>query len=70
MTQHEVADSSCKCALPPLQPPAFLLIRPLVVDDRGAMSFSAEAMARNMLLSFQTAVQWRVDTWATGFLNC
>jgi len=63
--QRQVTDGSSERALTHVQPPAVLLSRPLGVDDRDAMRLSAEAMARNMLQSFHTAVQWRIDTWVS-----
>ena len=57
-------DGDNETIMPSLHPPAVLLSRPLGVDDRDAMRLSAEAMARNVLQSFHTAVQWRIDTWA------
>jgi hypothetical protein len=43
--------------------PAALLGRPLKVDDRDALRLSADAMARNVLQSFQKAMDWRVEAW-------
>jgi hypothetical protein len=42
-------------------PPAALLGRILKVDDRDALRLSAEAMARNMMQSYQKAMQWRIQ---------
>jgi hypothetical protein len=61
--QRQVTDDSSESIDAAVQPPAVLLSRPLGVDDRDAMRLSAEAMARNILQSFHTAVQWRIDTW-------
>jgi len=47
--------------IPP--PPADLFSRALKVDDRDASRLSAEAMARNLLLSFQRALRWRIEAW-------
>lgn len=44
--------------------PSSLLGRPLCVDDRDAFRLSADAMARNLLHSYQKAIEWRTDTWA------
>ena len=44
-------------------PPALLLGRPLKVDDRDALRLSADAMSRNVLQSFQKAMDWRVQVW-------
>lgn len=44
-------------------PPAQLLGRPLKVDDRDALRLSADAMARNVLQSFQKAMDWRLNVW-------
>lgn len=44
-------------------PPALLLGRPLKVDDRDALRLSADAMARNVLQSFQKAMDWRLQVW-------
>jgi hypothetical protein len=46
--------------------PARLLNRTLKVDDRDAMRLSADAMARNILLSFQTAMDWRIQAWVNA----
>jgi hypothetical protein len=46
---------------PPL--PAELLKRSLTVDDRDALRLSADAMARNVLQSFQKALDWRIQAW-------
>lgn len=43
--------------------PAELLGRPLTVDDRDALRLSADAMARNVLQSFQKALDWRIQAW-------
>jgi hypothetical protein len=43
--------------------PAELLGRPLTVDDRDALRLSADAMARNVLQSFQKAIDWRIQAW-------
>ena len=44
-------------------PPAVLLGRALKVDDREAHRLSADAMARNLMQSFQKAIQWRIRVW-------
>lgn len=44
-------------------PPAVLLRRALKVDDREAQRLSADAMARNLLQSFQKAIKWRIQAW-------
>jgi hypothetical protein len=44
-------------------PPAALLGRILKVDDRDALRLSAEAMARNVMQSYQKAMQWRIQSW-------
>ena len=46
-----------------LPPPAVLLGRALRVDDREAHRLSADAMARNLLQSFQKAIVWRIQAW-------
>jgi len=46
-----------------LPAPVVSMGRPLVVDDRDALRLSAEAMARNILNTFQKAVQWRKKCW-------
>jgi hypothetical protein len=33
------------------------------VDDRDALRLSADAMARNVMQSFQKAMDWRIQTW-------
>lgn len=45
------------------RPPAELLCRGLKVEDRYALRLSADAVARNLLQSFQKAIQWRVQAW-------
>ena len=49
--------------------PALLLGRPLKVDDRDALRLSADAMARNVLQSFQKAMNWRVQVWMEDICN-
>ena len=44
-------------------PPAKLLGRSLKVEDRDALRLSAEAMARNLMQSYQKALQWRIQAW-------
>ncbi|GAX14781.1 hypothetical protein FisN_25Lh024 [Fistulifera solaris] len=43
--------------------PATLLRRPLTVEDRDALLLNADAMARNMLQSYQKAMEWRIHVW-------
>jgi hypothetical protein len=43
--------------------PSVLFGRPLTLDDRDALRLSADAMARNVLHSFQKAIDWRMQTW-------
>lgn len=43
--------------------PAALLGRPLKVDDADALRLNADAMALNVLQSFQKALEWRIQTW-------
>jgi hypothetical protein len=43
--------------------PSSLLGRKLKVEDRDAVRLSAEAMARNLMLSYQKAIQWRIQAW-------
>jgi len=43
--------------------PVISMGRPLVVEDRNALRLSAKAMARNILHTFQKAVQWRKRCW-------
>lgn len=47
----------------PSSSPAFLLGRPLKVDDADALRLNADAMALNVLQSFQKALEWRIQTW-------
>lgn len=52
--------------IPPLvssTAPVISMGRRLVVDDRDALRLSAEAMARNILNTFQKAVLWRKKCW-------
>ena len=37
--------------------------RPLVIDDRDALRLSSEAMGRNILRTFEKALQWRKRCW-------
>jgi len=46
-----------------MPPPAVLLGRALKVDDREAHRLSADAMARNLMQSFQKAIVWRTQAW-------
>ena len=43
--------------------PATLLGRPLKLEDADALRLSADAMARNVLQSYQKAMNWRIQTW-------
>eukprot|EP00934_Nitzschia_sp_Nitz4_P005480 Nitzschia sp. Nitz4//scaffold22_size323478//47140//48651//NITZ4_000505-RA/size323478-processed-gene-0.385-mRNA-1//1//CDS//3329542929//5470//frame0 len=43
--------------------PSALLGRVLKVDDRDALRLSSEAMARNIMQSYNKAIQWRVESW-------
>lgn len=43
--------------------PAALLGRVLKVDDRDALRLSSEAMARNIMQSYEKAIQWRIHSW-------
>lgn len=52
-----------KRKLPSSTRPASLLGRTLKVDDRDALRLSADAMARNIRHSFQSAMDWRIKTW-------
>lgn len=45
------------------QPAHLLLGRSLKVDDPDALRLSADAMARNVLQSFQKAMYWRIHAW-------
>ena len=45
------------------QPAHLLLGRSLKVDDSDALRLSADAMARNVLQSFQKAMHWRIHAW-------
>jgi len=40
-----------------------MLSRTLKVDDKDAMRLSSEAMARNIIESFQKAIEWRIQSW-------
>lgn len=50
----------------PPPPPAVLLGRALKVDDREAHRLSADAMARNLMQSFQKAIAWRIQAWVNA----
>lgn len=43
--------------------PAALLGRVLKVDDPDALRLSSEAMARNIMQSYEKAIQWRIKSW-------
>jgi hypothetical protein len=43
--------------------PAVMLGRTLKVDDKDVTRLSADAMARNIMQSFQTAMKWRIESW-------
>jgi len=43
--------------------PGNMLSRTLKVDDKDALRLSSEAMARNVIESFQKAVEWRIRSW-------
>jgi hypothetical protein len=43
--------------------PGVMLGRTLKVDDKDAMRLSSEAMARNVMQSFQSAMEWRISSW-------
>lgn len=43
--------------------PGVMLSRTLRVDDKDAMRLSSEAMARNIIESFQKAIVWRIQVW-------
>jgi hypothetical protein len=58
---HEASELKAETSMPPL--PAHLLGRPLKLDDRDALRLSADAMARNVLQSFQKAMHYRISAW-------
>eukprot|EP00537_Pseudo-nitzschia_pungens_P014508 CAMPEP_0172396294 /NCGR_PEP_ID=MMETSP1061-20121228/24329_1 /TAXON_ID=37318 /ORGANISM="Pseudo-nitzschia pungens, Strain cf. pungens" /LENGTH=583 /DNA_ID=CAMNT_0013128099 /DNA_START=176 /DNA_END=1927 /DNA_ORIENTATION=- len=43
--------------------PGRMLSRTLKIDDQDAMRLSSEAMARNVIESFQKAIEWRSESW-------
>jgi hypothetical protein len=43
--------------------PAALLARVLKVEDVDALRLSSEAMARNIMQSYEKAIQWRIQSW-------
>eukprot|EP00529_Nitzschia_sp_RCC80_P012980 CAMPEP_0113520490 /NCGR_PEP_ID=MMETSP0014_2-20120614/44113_1 /TAXON_ID=2857 /ORGANISM="Nitzschia sp." /LENGTH=610 /DNA_ID=CAMNT_0000418343 /DNA_START=119 /DNA_END=1951 /DNA_ORIENTATION=- /assembly_acc=CAM_ASM_000159 len=43
--------------------PALMLGRTLKVDDVDALRLSSDAMARNVLMSFQKSMEWRMQSW-------
>mmetsp|Transcript_124919 Transcript_124919/g.349889 ORF Transcript_124919/g.349889 Transcript_124919/m.349889 type:complete len:537 (+) Transcript_124919:53-1663(+) len=43
--------------------PAAMLGRVLKVDDPDALRLSSEAMARNIMQSYEKAIQWRIQSW-------
>ncbi len=43
--------------------PAALLSRVLKVEDVDALRLTSEAMARNILQSYEKAIQWRIQSW-------
>jgi hypothetical protein len=60
-TQGAMNNSVSSSSETPL--PAELLGRPLTVDDRDALRLSTDAIARNVLQSFQKALDWRIQAW-------
>lgn len=46
--------------------PDVLLRRPLTVEDRDALLLNADAMARNILQSYQKAMEWRIQVWTAA----
>jgi hypothetical protein len=60
---HEASEMSSSVDPCPFPLPAHLLGRSLKVDDRDALRLSADAMARNVLHSFQKALNWRIQAW-------
>lgn len=44
-------------------PAPIAMCRPLVVEDRDALRLSAEAMGRNILKTYEKALQWRRRCW-------
>jgi hypothetical protein len=60
MIRNESSSSNSTTSPPP---PAELLGRILKVDDRDALRLSAEAMARNVMQSYQKAIAWRIKSW-------
>jgi len=43
--------------------PGIMLSRTLKVDDKEVLRLSSEAMARNVIESFQKALMWRIQSW-------
>lgn len=43
--------------------PGTILSRTLKLDDKDALRLSSEAMGRNIIESFQKAMEWRIQSW-------
>lgn len=53
-------------SLPPASPPALLFARQMVANGPDELRSAADAMARNVLHSFHSAVQWRIQQWISS----
>lgn len=64
-SQERTSSDSSLDSVPSLVAPAPIISmgRPLVVEDRDALRLSCEAMARNILRTYEKAVQWRKQCW-------
>ena len=64
--RRRLASDDSERSIPSLvAPPAPIIAmgRPLVVEDRDALRLSAEAMGRNILKTYEKALQWRKQCW-------
>jgi hypothetical protein len=62
-TPHFPSSSSNSSQTTTGSEPAALLGRVLKVDDPDALRLSSEAMARNIMQSYEKAIQWRIQSW-------
>lgn len=63
-TQQSLLSSSTSCSSTATdRAPAVLLGRVLKVADVDALRLSSEAMARNIMQSYEKAIQWRIQSW-------
>lgn len=69
VTQRETVRDTCTTAAEAAAAaaaPALMLGRTLKVADVNALRLSSEAMARNVMMSFQKAMEWRMQSWVNA----